>query len=253
MSKLPRLDYDRSSLPDEYDRGRSVSPELLRLWMQALRERLPGVQVKRILDLGCGTGRFSEALAGYFSSEVIGLDPSHRMLERAREKRRDARVEYLRGAAEAIPLPEAAVDLVFMSMCFHHFADSAQAATECRRVLRADGAAALRNGTRERIDEYPYVPFFPSSRAILEQILPDHAAIRAAFEAAGLRVTFSGAVKHTIAPSWAAYAERLAAGGDSVLARLHKEEIREGLASLREHGARHPGPVEESIDLFVFQ
>jgi len=39
---------------------------------------------KRILDLGCGTGRFSAALRARFEAEVIGIDPSKKMLEQAR-------------------------------------------------------------------------------------------------------------------------------------------------------------------------
>jgi ubiquinone/menaquinone biosynthesis C-methylase UbiE len=39
-----------------------------------------------VLDLGCGTGRFSEALAAQFDAHVIGLDPSLKMLQVAREK-----------------------------------------------------------------------------------------------------------------------------------------------------------------------
>jgi ubiquinone/menaquinone biosynthesis C-methylase UbiE len=254
MSGVARLDYDRTSLPAEYDRGRSFSLEQLSLWLHALEERLPGATPRRILDLGCGTGRFTEALAAHFSAEVIGLDPSLQMLQRARDKRQDARVEYLRGTAEAIPLPAGSVDLVFMSMCFHHFADKRQAATECRRVLREGGAAALRNGTRERIGEYPYVPFFPSSRAILEQVLPDHDELRRTFEAAGFGVAASAAIRHVVCPGWDAYADRLAAGGDSVLARLDAAELSAGLAAIRARASQYPGQaVEESIDLFVFQ
>ena len=42
--------------------------------------------IRRILDLRCGTGRFTNALAEHFGAEVIGLDPSVRMLEQATSK-----------------------------------------------------------------------------------------------------------------------------------------------------------------------
>lgn len=254
MSSVPRLDYDQTSLPAEYDRGRAFSKEQLSLWMEALGERLPGPAPRQILDLGCGTGRFTEALAAHFSGEVTGLDPSVQMLERARGKKRDASVRYLHGAAEAIPLPDSSVDMVFMSMCFHHFLDPQQAARECRRVLRKGGTAVVRNGTRERINDYPYVPFFPSSRAILEQVLPDHDKLRHIFGAAGFWLAHSAAIRQVVCPNWDAYADRLSAGGDSVLARLSADELAAGLRDLRARGSQHPAQaVEESIDLFVFQ
>src|SRR5262245_4295905 len=112
------MDYDRTNIPEGYDRGRDHGPEYLDLWMRALKAHLHNVTVERILDLGCGTGRFTEALAVYFNAETIGLDPSAKMLERAREKQRDGRIQYLQGAAESVPLPAESVEMIFMSMSF---------------------------------------------------------------------------------------------------------------------------------------
>ena len=221
--------------------------------MHALEPHLHGLDVARILDLGCGTGRFSEALAVYFRAEVVGIDPSVKMLERAREKQHWDRVQYQLGSAEAISLPPRSVDVIFMSMSFHHFVDRALAARECRRVLRGQGVVCVRTGTREQIRSYPYVPFFPSAPPKLVEVLPDHAALREPFEAAGFRLCASEVITQTIAPSWSAYADKLSAGGDSVLASLSQQEFESGLAALRRHGAEAANQnVVEPIDLFVF-
>jgi trans-aconitate methyltransferase len=39
-----------------------------------------------VIDIGCGTGRFSELLAAHFGVRVIGIDPSLKMLDEARCK-----------------------------------------------------------------------------------------------------------------------------------------------------------------------
>jgi 2-polyprenyl-3-methyl-5-hydroxy-6-metoxy-1,4-benzoquinol methylase len=57
------MDYDLTDIPAVYDRGRDHGPEVLDLWMQAIESHLEGQTITRILDLGCGTGRFSEGLA----------------------------------------------------------------------------------------------------------------------------------------------------------------------------------------------
>lgn len=118
------MDYDLTDIPAAYDRGRSHGPEALGLWMNALSVHVRGKASARILDLGCGTGRFSEALAVHFDADVLGIDPSMKMLDRAREKRADGRVHYGRGRAEAIPVACQSVDMIFMSMSFHHFTDA---------------------------------------------------------------------------------------------------------------------------------
>lgn len=248
------MDYDQTNIPAAYDRGRDLGPEVLDLWMHALEAHLQDLNVIKILDLGCGTGRFSEALAVYFKAEVLGIDPSAKMLERAREKHRDSRVQYQRGSAEAISLPSGSVDMIFMSMSFHHFSNRALAARECRRVLREQGVVFVRTGAREQIRAYPYVPFFPSSGAMLDELLPDRAELRESFERAGFHMTAWEIITQTIAASWKAYADKLSAGGDSVLARLSQHELESGLAAIRRHSAKAVvEAIVEPIDLFVFR
>src|SRR5262245_26043947 len=109
-------DYDLTDIPAGYDRARDHGPEVLDLWMRTVAEHLDEHSITRILDLGSGTGRFSHGLAARFNADVIGLDPSVKMLQVAHNKQRDPRVQYALGCAEAIPLPPEAVDLVFISM-----------------------------------------------------------------------------------------------------------------------------------------
>ncbi len=248
------MDYDLTDIPAGYDYARDHGPEHVELWMNEIDLLLGRKRINGIIDLGCGTGRFSEGLATRFKTRVFGIDPSGKMLEQARAKRKDDRVQYMSGHSESIPLPSGSVDIVFMSMSFHHFRDPGASLRECRRVLNEHGVAVLRTGTVEQISLYPYVPFFPSSRAILEEILLNFKNTRAIFESAGFRMIASKVVTQTIAPDWESYADKVAAGGDSVLARLSQEEFRAGLNAIVSYsvGAKGMG-VDEPIDLFLFE
>jgi ubiquinone/menaquinone biosynthesis C-methylase UbiE len=126
-------DYDRTDIPAGYDRDRDHGPEVLDLWMRNIAAHLPGTPA-RILDLGCGTGRFADALSVRFNAEVVDIDPSFQRLSRALAKRHDGRVGYVRARGEALPLPSASIDLIVMSMWFHHLSDHSLVASECRRV-----------------------------------------------------------------------------------------------------------------------
>jgi hypothetical protein len=139
-------------------------------------------------------------------------------------------------------------------MSFHHFSNRALAVRECRRVLRDQGMVFVRTGTREQIQAYPYVPYFPSSRAMLEESLPDRTELRESFERGGFRMIAWEVITQTVAPSWKAYADKLSAGGDSIIARLSREELESGLAALRHRGAAEvTEAIVEPIDLFVFR
>ena len=98
--------------------------------------RRVSVKSSVIIDLGCGTGRFSGALAEIFDANVLGVEPSAKMIERARAKHTDVRLRFLEAPGEALPVDDSSIDMVFMSMVLHHLAEPAKVALECWRALR---------------------------------------------------------------------------------------------------------------------
>jgi len=111
----------------------SVEAALLRL----LGERPLG----RALDLGTGTGRLLELLAPRVSCG-LGIDASRTMLALARvrlAKPEFAHLSVRLADMYALPLHDAAYDLVLLQMVLHYAEDPAQAVQEARRVLAPGG------------------------------------------------------------------------------------------------------------------
>jgi len=245
------MDYDKTDIPQTYQQARDLGPAVLNLWMNVVAAHVDVEAVGNVLDLGCGTGRFSHGLATRLDADVLGIDPSIKMLQEARKALRHSRVLYACGLAEALPLPSDSVDLIFMSMVFHHFTDPELVARECRRVLREHGRLCLRTGTRDKISVYPYVPYFPTSRILLEEHLPSLTSQCQVFETASFRILFSGDVTQEIASDYSEYADKLALRADSILVRLDDGEFTSGIAALRRE--KRPGPIIEPIDFVVFK
>ena len=249
------MDYDATTMPAAYDAGRSYSPQVLALWLDAIARVAGSVRpIQDILDLGCGTGRYSGALAEHFAASVVAIDPSEEMLARARAKHA-AGVRCLSGPGEALPLQDAGVDMVFMSMVFHHFGDRDQVARECHRVLRSGGVAVLRVGVTERIIDYPYTPFFPRTRDLIARSLTTLAEVQETFERAGFAPQAHEVVMSETAASWPEYVGRVKLRADSILIQLAEDEFAEGLAALRAYAAQpaRSGPVTEPVDLLAFR
>jgi ubiquinone/menaquinone biosynthesis C-methylase UbiE len=247
------VDYDKTNIPEAYNRGRDHGPAFLEQWMEIVAGHVDTEKVHDILDLGCGTGRFSDGLATLFNANLIGIDPSSKMLRQALGGRKNGRVFYANGLAEAIPLPANSMDLIFISMFFHHFTDPSAVAQECARVLRTQGRLLLRTACVEKIERYAYVPFFPTSRKLLHERLPSLALQREAFEAASFQTLSTEVVTQEVAADYYAYADKLAVKADSILASLDDHEFEAGLKTLLSEAAAAPaGPITEPIDLLVF-
>lgn len=102
------------------------------------------------VDLAAGTGLFTRALLGRVP-EIAAVEPDARM--RAVLAERTEGVRVLDGSAEAIPLPDASVNAVFVSTAWHWF-DPALAIPEIARVLRDGGRLGVIWTSRDRTDDW---------------------------------------------------------------------------------------------------
>jgi SAM-dependent methyltransferase len=91
----------------------------------------------RVLDLGCGAGRFLAALRDA-GADAVGVELAEAALERARRNVPGAELHRL-APDGAIPLEDGGVDLVWCSEVLEHVPDTAGLLSEARRVLRTGG------------------------------------------------------------------------------------------------------------------
>jgi len=159
------MDYDKSDIAAIYDEARALTPARQRRWRDLLAAHVDRSAISLVVDLGCGTGRFSQILAAEFGARIIGFDPSEKMIDQARRKPVTEMIEFKRASAHELPLADGCVDLVFMSQVYHHLPDPVSAARECRRILRAGGYVCVRTSTRE--NDVIIRRFFPAASVML--------------------------------------------------------------------------------------
>jgi SAM-dependent methyltransferase len=117
--------------PADYD---SARPYFHPLVFERLADFFQRRKLKAALDVACGTGQSTEALAAR-AEFVVGLDASAVMLRGARCS---GVIPYVRGLAEQLPFAAGAFDLVTVGNGFHWF-DLARFLKEAHRVLRHPG------------------------------------------------------------------------------------------------------------------
>jgi SAM-dependent methyltransferase len=102
----------------------------------------------RVLEIGCGTGAISRMLAGLPGvAEVLGVDPSPGLLDRARELAAgNAKLVFEEGDGRRLPLPDAGFDAVVLHRVLSHVPGPEGVLAEAFRVLRPGGGLAVFDG-----------------------------------------------------------------------------------------------------------
>ncbi len=247
------MDYDSSNIPSAYDAGREISQQEKYKTLKFFTENLSIDKISNVIDLGCGTGRFSGALSELFDANVVGIDPSEKMLNQARIKHQN--ISFKIASGEQLPLDESTTDMIFMSMVLHHLNDHQKTVSECHRVLRPDGVVCIRNTFADEISTYPYLDVFPSMGSIIESQLISREKFNRIFFANGFELLAHQIIWDKISPNWQAFADKIALKVDSFVARLNEEEFQSGLMALQDKAKSAGGekPVGLNVDSFIFQ
>jgi ubiquinone/menaquinone biosynthesis C-methylase UbiE len=100
---------------------------------------------KRILDAGCGNGRYSKFLLCEADADALitGFDYSQQMLQRARKRLRNDRVTHVAADLTRLPYPDAGFDAIVCGWVLEHLPDPRPGLRELARVLRPGGKLLL--------------------------------------------------------------------------------------------------------------
>lgn len=102
---------------------------------------------KKILDAGCGGGRYTYALAQLGASSVTGIDIGKQGIMDARERikgrEHEEKIEFIEGSVLELPFKEATFDFVFSNGVLHHTKSTEKGISEIFRVLKKGGGVWL--------------------------------------------------------------------------------------------------------------
>ena len=103
------------------------------------------------VDLGCGTGDLLPFLKAK-AQQVIGVDNSPKMLEKARARFSDglAGIEFRIGEVIHLPMGDSEADAVVINMVLHHLSTPTQVIEEIARVLRVNGQLIVSDFAKHR-------------------------------------------------------------------------------------------------------
>jgi SAM-dependent methyltransferase len=229
-------------------------------WLHFHLDRL-GVEVGRVMDVGCGPGVISARLAQRFEDAlVIAVDDSEPLLERvAANAARGGVGQRVFGAKGQLPdsLPDESVDLVWASMVLHHVDDQVAALRAMSNRLSPAGVIMLvefgepvrylpeDDGLEDRLDDVV-------SHVLAEESRHHDLDVEDIVSASGLNLAARGQVATPIPPPLDADARRLVR--DSLLLVLDHAGDELGVADrdrLVALTSRGPDSVTARDDVFI--
>ena len=235
---IQKADY--SKIASSYDKGRTLSEQIINIWLDAVSRFARAPEGARLLDLGCGTGRFSIPLAAKLRFSVTGADFSKEMLDKAREKDTAKLVKWDQQDAQNLTYPDNSFDIVFMSHLLHHCDDPDRVVRECRRVLADHGVILVRHGSIEQIRGDVEHTFFPEALAVDEARIFSFPRMESCLKEAGFSNIVSKEITQQTYRSGTEHLERVLLKNTSTLTLIPQDAFERGVRKLEEYITGHP-------------
>lgn len=236
----------------DFDEVRGRRPEAREIWCKQIADHLPDGSGRTIVDVGSGTGIWSQALAQWFDAIVYAVEPADGMRAHAAATRPHPDVRYLAGNASSLPLADDTAEAAWLSTVIHQFPDLGQAARELRRVLRADAPVLIRSSFPGRHDEIELFHRFPEALD-LTTTWPQPGHVITAFEDAGFRFVTLDRVREPTFDSYEEVLELLPVmrRSDTALVDLDENAWNTGVERIRSAHERGERPWDLGLDLLV--
>jgi ubiquinone/menaquinone biosynthesis C-methylase UbiE len=183
MSSSPTPELDFGRIAPRYDELRNIGenwPALVDVLV-----RVGDLRGRRVLDVGCGTGRLARLLVERYGSRVWGVDPEPAMIEVARE-RVPAGVGLKVGRAEDLPFKDRWFERATMTLVLQ-VVDRPRAYAEIHRVLQPGGRLGIVTFDYAHFERYFLGPYFPSFEARDKERFPSATELEEELRAAGFR------------------------------------------------------------------
>lgn len=103
------------------------------------KKMFPDLKEKTMLDIGCGFGWHCKYAVENGATQVVGIDLSKKMLERARIQNNDSKIEYIQCAIEDYTYPRNTFDIVISSLTLHYIESFDFVCQKVYQTLKKDG------------------------------------------------------------------------------------------------------------------
>jgi ubiquinone/menaquinone biosynthesis C-methylase UbiE len=261
-SSLPRaLEEEFTMQPVNYNEISKIYDDVREgdvILINHFLQELPANDALNILDIGCGTGNYTDLFEKVTQSKgyhIYGIEPSAGMIAKARQK--NSRITFQQATAENTPFDADFFNFIYMTDVIHHIPEVRSMFAEVQRILELRGKVCIATQSHRQIAARPIAQFFPATVRVDQARYPDIPEVIAAAQFGGLtylkqEVLFAGDPVELGAD----FLELVRKKGYSMLHLLAETEYQSGLTRLEtalRHGTIRAWAAGETLVWFIKQ
>lgn len=222
------IDYDRVS--QVYDSSRTAIAETCEKLIQLLQVS----STMMVLDMGCGTGNYTAAIA-QVTENILGIDKSIGMLTKARLKY--SQLNFIRCDVTNLPFKSGMFDAAFSIQVIHHVKDKLRFLKEAHRILRDGACFAIDLCSHQQMRTFWLYHYFPKGLELDLARIPDSYEIAGLLEKAGFcsvrtEISYTDIVREHEKPE--RYLDKNYRDGQSTFHLLSDNDVELGCKKLKE-------------------
>lgn len=222
------IDYDRVS--QVYDSSRMAIIETVERLIQLLQIS----SSMMVLDMGCGTGNYTAAIA-QVTENILGTDKSVGMIREARLKYSE--LPFILCDVISLPFKTEIFDAAFSIQVIHHVKDKLRFLKEAHRILRKGACFAIDLCSHQQMRTFWLYHYFPKGLELDLARIPDSYEIVGLLENAGFcnvrtEISYTDIVREHEKPE--RYLDRSYRNGQSTFHLLSDNDVKLGCKKLKE-------------------
>jgi len=246
-TRAPKADY--SQIAKYYDKVRPTPADIL---LSKIIEYGKINANCAVLDVGCGTGRFSLSISVIKNLMFCALEPSIEMLRQAVVKDKSKRILWVRVDGQRLPFQDSLFDCVYMTAVIHHIENKEMALREIYQVSKKGRKCVIMTFSHSGIKKH-ITHDFPGVVAIDLKRIPSVPSIKKMMTMIGFRDVHYHAVQLDEGYiSTDEYLRRVRNKYMSTLTLLSEEDFQRGFRIFKERVEKKYGNQIRKISWFVF-
>lgn len=166
---------DNQKEPDyasSFEKFRSQTTETTAGLIRSTLRYVPSSGIARIIDIGCGTGRYALLLTIESKAEIFATDLSREMIAKCLEKKNAQQVHWFLSDVCRLPFSDESFDVALLFLVLHVVKDSKMALQEAYRILRFGGHCLILTHSHSQLDRQTLFRFFPEARRLNKRRMP---------------------------------------------------------------------------------